>query len=204
MERGEEICLSKADEEHALVGPHEHDETEVDPCDECVSVKSILAGNVAETQDIQTSLSTTSCGIDGEENGPCDASTNESDEDQDFEETEEKVAIEGIVVEDESVRFRAIAWDPAEGALLVIVYPVARCVLARAMGGGMADSLLNWDDALLASGVVDSVVLAAQDEEEGDHHDGSEKGRDEGGDHGRQRAAAAASTRSRLSRLYHG
>ena len=65
----------------------------------------------------------------------------------------------------------------------------------------MVHSLLNGNNALLASGVVDSVILASQDEEQSYHHDGSEEGRYEGRNHGRQRAAAATSTRSRLCRL---
>jgi hypothetical protein len=116
------------------VCPYEHDEAEEDPCDKGVSVESILVRNVAETQHVQTSLSTASCSIDGEEDGPCDASTNEGDEDQDFEEAEEQVAIEGVVVEDESVGLCSIAGNPAEGAFLVVVYPVARWVLVTAMG----------------------------------------------------------------------
>lgn len=120
--------MAKADEEHSLVSPDEHDESKENPCDECVSVESILAcgSDVAETQDIQTALSTTSCSVDGEEDRPCDAATHEGDDEQKLEEAEKKVTIEGVVVEDECVRLRAIPWDPAEGSFIVIVYPIPR------------------------------------------------------------------------------
>jgi hypothetical protein len=128
VERCEEVCLSKANEEHSLVSPNEHDESEVDPCDECVGVESVLARDVAETEDVQTRLPTTSCSIHGEKDGPCDADTYEGDDEQNFEEAEEKVAIEGVVVEDEFVGLCSVSRDPAEGSFLVIVDSVATSV----------------------------------------------------------------------------
>ena len=66
-----------------------------------------------------------SCGIDWEQYWPGDTNTRKGDEEQNFEKPKEEVAIEGIVVEDESVRLRSISRDPAKGTYFVVVYSVA-------------------------------------------------------------------------------
>ena len=131
MEGCKEVCLSKADVEHSLMGPYEHDESQEDPRDEDMSVESLCARDVAETQDVQTSLSTLSGRIDREQYWPGNASTCKGDDEKNFEEAEEEVAIEGVVVEDESVRFRSKSWDPAKGSCFVVVYSVAIRVLVE-------------------------------------------------------------------------
>lgn len=90
-----------------------------------MSVKSLCALDVAETQDVQTALSTVSCGIDWEQYWPGDANTRKGDKEQNFEKTKEEIAVEGIVVEDKSVRLRSISRDPAKDTYFVVVYSIA-------------------------------------------------------------------------------
>lgn len=90
-----------------------------------MSVESVLAVNVAEAQDVQAALSSTPCSVDWEQYWPSDAGTDEADDEKNPEEAEEEVAIDGIVVEDEGVRFRPIAWNPAKGSFFGIIYSIA-------------------------------------------------------------------------------
>lgn len=99
-----------------------------------MSVESLRTRDVAETQNVQTGLSTLSGRVDWEQYWPGNASTYKGDNEEDFEKAKEEVAIEGVVVEDESVRLRSKSWDPAEGSCFIVVYSVAIWMLVETIG----------------------------------------------------------------------
>lgn len=91
--------------------------------------------------------------IDWEQDWPGNASTCEGDDEQNFEKAKEEIAVEGVVVEDESVRFRSESRDPAKGSCFVVVYSVAIRMLVeirpyRRLAYCSTGMMLFWPRAL--------------------------------------------------------
>ena len=109
--------MSQANEVHALASNNEGDEAEEDPSNQSMCIVSIDVENIAEAQDIKLALTATACCVDWKQNGPCDAYSNKTDENEDLEKSEEQVAIERIVLEDVVVGQSLQVSDCAEEAL---------------------------------------------------------------------------------------
>ncbi|KAB8342909.1 hypothetical protein FH972_022506 [Carpinus fangiana] len=83
-----------------------------------VAISLSVDVDVAVRQQLKLLQTASSSGIDGEENGPCDACTDEGDDDHGSEEAQEQVGVEGVVVEHEGVWQREELLDPSEHARL--------------------------------------------------------------------------------------
>ena len=82
--------------------------------------------DIGETEDIETSLTTTTGGIDREQDWPCDTAADEADDEEDLEEAEEEVAIQRAVIENVGVGLRLVPTDPAKHATLrSVIDPIA-------------------------------------------------------------------------------
>ena len=66
-------------------------------------IVTILVDNVPESQEVELFLTAASCGIDGEQDGPCDTAANQACGGSNLEISEEQKGIERLVVEDEAI-----------------------------------------------------------------------------------------------------
>ena len=55
---------------------------------------AVLVLDIGETQNVELSLTTTTSGIDGKQNGPGQTATDETDDNRQFEVSEKKITIE--------------------------------------------------------------------------------------------------------------
>lgn len=69
-----------------------------------MSVVAVRIDDIAETQDVELFLTTTTCSVDREENRPCDTGTNQADDNENLEESKEKVTVKGVVFENKVIR----------------------------------------------------------------------------------------------------
>ena len=99
--------------------------------------------DVAETQDIQLLLPSTSSGIDREKNGPRDQATNETNGGGDLEEAQEEERIQRVVIEYIAVGKFVEYADPVEETFWQFwrALPIGKsvsAVAARLFSGGIA------------------------------------------------------------------
>ena len=88
----------------------ESNETKVDAGDYRMCIISVRVLHVAHAQHIELLLTAATSDVDREENRPCDAAAAKAEDDQDFEEPQPQVAIEGVVSENMSVwKSRAVS-----------------------------------------------------------------------------------------------
>ena len=165
------VCLAQVDGVEALAGNDDHDQQQEDKRDQGVGIVAVHIGDVAHGEQVKLLLASTTGGIDGEQDGPCDDAAKEADDNEQLEEAHEEVAVDGLVVEDVLVLDAAEVLDPAEEAI--------------AGRGGLAVVAQAVD---VGSGRIQAAEGATEDQEEG-HED---HGRDGGGDEGRHEARQRA------------
>ena len=68
------------------------------------TIVPILVYNIAEAQNVKLTLAPMTCSIDWEEDRPSDAAPDKADNDHDLEVTEKEVRVDGIVLQDVSIR----------------------------------------------------------------------------------------------------
>lgn len=80
----------------------------------CAALTVVVVRHVAECEDIELPLSTPAGDVDGKEDWPCYDAANQADNHGDFEEAQEEVTIERVVVQDPGV------WDGVLPAMSVV------------------------------------------------------------------------------------
>lgn len=163
------VRLAEVDDVEGLAGNDGHDHAEEDEGDSGMSIVAvdILAFGIDVThgEKIELLLACPSSCIDGEENGPCDKTSQEAGDDEDLEEAHEQVAVNGLVVENVLVL-----------EVLEVLYPSQE---ASARCGRL--SLLP-QVVEIGSRRIDSAEIFARDKES--NHEGERKNgsRYQGGD----------------------
>ena len=118
--------------------------TQEDPCHQAVSEVAIGGCGIAETENVQLLLSTSSCSVDRKQDRPRDATPNEADDDHQFEEAKVEEVVERIVLHSKTIGNRPIVGDPSEHARFRAGCPV-----------------MTADEGAETSRLVDSVDLRA-------------------------------------------
>lgn len=128
-----------------------------------MSIVAVHVDNIAHGEQVELLLACAAGGIDGEQYGPGDEAAEEADNDEQLEEADEQVAVNGLVVEDVLVLDAAKVLDPAEEAI--------------ARGGCLA---LFAQAVNVGARGIEPAEMAAEDQEEGDEDEGGYGGGDEG------------------------
>ena len=103
--------------------------TEEDPGNESMCIVSILGvRNVAEADDVQLDLASTTSSIDGKQDRPCNQTADETHSHRNFEVAQEEIAVQGVMVEDIAVGDLAESPEPIEHAFWKIWGPLSRKV----------------------------------------------------------------------------
>jgi hypothetical protein len=139
----------------------------------CIVAVGTVWVDVGHGQEIELRLSAMASCIDGEQDRPGDEAANKGQNDHHLEEAHKQEAVDGLVVKNPLILDVFEVFDPPE-------YARTWC----------------WRLALLAQvvevcpGGIDSAVVLAHDEKDGDKSDGDDGRGHEGGDHAGQRVGA--------------
>ena len=74
----------------------------------------VVVGYVGHGQDLKLSLDSSAGDVDGEKDGECNDTSNQTGDDGDLEEAQEEVAIHGVVLEHVGIRDVVERFDPVE------------------------------------------------------------------------------------------
>lgn len=119
-----------------------------------MGVVSVDIRDIAPAQDVKLALATAASGIDWEQNRPCYAAADETEDDENLEEAQEEVAIEGVVLEDEVI-WKALKIDEISKEAFVAgrraVSPARWSVASKHMRHNTARTLhIEWPPAIEA------------------------------------------------------
>lgn len=103
--------------EEALAGDDDHDHQQEDDRNQSVGIVAIHVGDVAHGEQVELLLAGAAGSIDGEEDGPGDEAAKEADDDEQLEEADKQVAVNGLVVQNVLVLDVAEVGDPAEESI---------------------------------------------------------------------------------------
>jgi hypothetical protein len=163
------VRLAEIDDVKGLAGDDSHDHSEEDERNASMGVVAVDIGacgiNITHGEEIELLLASPSRCIDGEENRPCDKTSQEAGDDEDLEEANKQVAVNGLVVENVLVL-----------EILEVFYPSQE---ASARCGRL--SLLP-QVVEVGSRRVDSAEIFARDKESQHEGEGKKRSRHQGGD----------------------
>lgn len=157
--------------------------TKIDPRDKDMSIITVFVLDVAEADHVELLLASSTGGIDGEEDGEGDATTDEAHGGSNLEVAEEEVAVQRVVVEHIAIRYLEEGADPVEQSTrqgwraLPIRQLISSC---RTTGTGSMSHVLFPQRAEIATRGIDAALGATQDEKQQEEGTGVESDGNEG------------------------
>ena len=77
-------------------------------------VKFVCVRDIAEAENVELLLAITSCSVDRKQDGPGDATSDQADDDRYLQISEQEVAIQRVMLENESVRELIKGFQPSD------------------------------------------------------------------------------------------